>query len=65
MIFRDIGYLAERYAVKAVFDARCEKRLDAVLGFADAYSLATVAKITAEFGEGIPVLSNFIFFVLF
>ena len=50
--------LAERWATTGVVQAYCEKRLDAILGFADAYSLATVSKISAGFGEGVPVLTT-------
>lgn len=50
--------LAERYAATGVVRAFCERRLDAIFGFADAYSLATVSKISADFDEGIPVLTT-------
>jgi hypothetical protein len=50
--------LAERYAATGVVQAYCERRLDAIFGFADAYSLATVSKISASFDEGIPVLTT-------
>lgn len=50
--------LAERYAATGVVQAYCENRLDAILGFADAYSLATVSKISAEFRDGVPVLTT-------
>jgi hypothetical protein len=42
----------------SLLQAYCEKRLDAILGFADAYSLATVSKISAGFGDGVPVLTT-------
>jgi hypothetical protein len=54
----DDPILAEKWAVTAVVKAQCEGRLDAVIGFADAYSLATVAKISAGFGAGIPILTT-------
>lgn len=50
--------LAERFAATGVVQAYCENRLDAILGFADAYSLATVSKISAGFREGVPVLTT-------
>lgn len=50
--------LAERWATTGVVEAYCERRLDAILGFADSYSLATVAKISAGFGNGIPILTT-------
>ena len=50
--------LAERVSATGVVQAYCEKRLDAILGFADAYSLATVSKISAGFGDGVPVLTT-------
>uniref|UniRef100_A0A915DX20 Receptor ligand binding region domain-containing protein n=1 Tax=Ditylenchus dipsaci TaxID=166011 RepID=A0A915DX20_9BILA len=50
--------LAERYATKGVVQAYCEDRLDAILGFADAYSLATVSKISAGFRHGVPVITT-------
>ncbi|KAI6229014.1 Guanylate cyclase [Aphelenchoides fujianensis] len=56
--FWEDATLAERHAVNAVVRAHCEGRLDAVLGFADAYALATVAKVSAGFGEGIPVITT-------
>jgi hypothetical protein len=50
--------LAEKWSVNAVIRAECKGQLDAVFGFADAYSLATVAKISAGFGAGIPVVTT-------
>uniref|UniRef100_A0A1I8AYY9 Glucuronosyltransferase n=1 Tax=Meloidogyne hapla TaxID=6305 RepID=A0A1I8AYY9_MELHA len=50
--------LAERVSATGVVQAYCEKRLDAIFGFADAYSLATVSKISAGFGDGVPVLTT-------
>uniref|UniRef100_A0A914KGI9 guanylate cyclase n=1 Tax=Meloidogyne incognita TaxID=6306 RepID=A0A914KGI9_MELIC len=50
--------LAERVSATGVVQAYCNKRLDAIFGFADAYSLATVSKISAGFGEGVPVLTT-------
>lgn len=50
--------LAERWATTGVVEAYCERRLDAILGFADSYSLATVAKVSAGFGNGIPILTT-------
>lgn len=50
--------LAERYATLGVVTAYCSHRLDAILGFADSYSLATTSKITAAFGHGIPVITT-------
>lgn len=50
--------LAERWATTGVVEAYCERRLDAILGFADSYSLATVAKISAGFGNGVPILTT-------
>lgn len=44
--------LAERWSTNGVVKAWCERRLDAIFGFADSYSLATVAKISADFGNG-------------
>jgi hypothetical protein len=48
--------LAEKHAVNAVIKAQCEGKLDTVIGLADPYSLATIAKISAGFGNGIPVI---------
>lgn len=56
--FWEDATLAERHAVNAVVRAHCEGRLDAVLGFADAYALATVAKVSAGFAGGIPVVTT-------
>ncbi|CAG9538623.1 unnamed protein product [Cercopithifilaria johnstoni] len=50
--------LAERFATLGVVTAYCSHRLDAILGFADSYSLATTSKITAAFGQGIPVITT-------
>uniref|UniRef100_A0A915B3Z3 Guanylate cyclase n=1 Tax=Parascaris univalens TaxID=6257 RepID=A0A915B3Z3_PARUN len=50
--------LAERWATVGVVNAYCAGRLDAVLGFADSYSLATVAKVSAGFGNGVPVITT-------
>ncbi|VDK47114.1 unnamed protein product [Gongylonema pulchrum] len=50
--------LAERYATLGVVNAFCARRLDAILGFADSYSLATISKITAAFGYGVPVITT-------
>ncbi|KAK0422576.1 hypothetical protein QR680_007645 [Steinernema hermaphroditum] len=50
--------LAERYATTGVVQAYCEHRLDAIIGFADSYSLATVAKVSAGFGNGVPVMTT-------
>uniref|UniRef100_A0A1I8ALP6 ANF_receptor domain-containing protein n=1 Tax=Steinernema glaseri TaxID=37863 RepID=A0A1I8ALP6_9BILA len=50
--------LAERHATTGVVQAYCEHRLDAILGFADSYSLATVAKVSAGFGNGVPVMTT-------
>ncbi|CAD5206388.1 unnamed protein product [Bursaphelenchus okinawaensis] len=50
--------LAERHAATAVINAHCAGRLDAVIGFADEYSLATVAKISAGFNKGIPIITT-------
>lgn len=50
--------LAERFATVGVVNAYCSKQLDAVLGFADSYSLATVTKVTAGFGKGVPVITT-------
>ncbi|VDK44858.1 unnamed protein product [Anisakis simplex] len=50
--------LAERWATVGVVDAYCAGRLDAILGFADSYSLATVAKVSAGFGNGVPVITT-------
>jgi hypothetical protein len=51
--------LAERWATTGVVQAYCERRLDAIMGFADEYSLATVAKVSAGFGEGgVPVITT-------
>lgn len=48
----DEPMLAEKWAVNAVIKAQCKGELDAVVGLADPYSLATVAKISAGFGSG-------------
>ncbi|KAI6203554.1 Guanylate cyclase [Aphelenchoides besseyi] len=56
--FWEDATLAERHAVNAVVHAHCENRLDAVVGFADDYSCATTAKITAGFNKGIPVITT-------
>lgn len=50
--------LAERHSTFGVVQAYCENRLDTILGFADAYSLATVSKISAGFGDGVPVITT-------
>lgn len=50
--------LAERFATLGVVTAYCSHRLDAILGFADSYSLATTSKITAAFGHGVPVITT-------
>ena len=50
--------LAERWATTGVVQAYCERRLDAIFGFADSYSLATVAKVSAGFGHGVPVFTT-------
>uniref|UniRef100_A0AC34QWG4 Receptor ligand binding region domain-containing protein n=1 Tax=Panagrolaimus sp. JU765 TaxID=591449 RepID=A0AC34QWG4_9BILA len=50
--------LAERWATNGVVQAYCERRLDSIFGFADSYSLATVAKISAGFGHGVPVFTT-------
>lgn len=50
--------LAERYATVSIVDAYCNRHLDAILGFADSYSLATVSKISAGFGSGVPVVTT-------
>ncbi|MFH4981135.1 hypothetical protein AB6A40_007844 [Gnathostoma spinigerum] len=50
--------LAERWATVGVIDAYCRGQLDAILGFADSYSLATVTKVSAGFGAGVPVITT-------
>ena len=50
--------LAERHATVGVVQAYCEQRLDAILGFADSYGLATVTKITAGLNKGVPVITT-------
>uniref|UniRef100_A0A7E4W5D8 ANF_receptor domain-containing protein n=1 Tax=Panagrellus redivivus TaxID=6233 RepID=A0A7E4W5D8_PANRE len=50
--------LAERWSTYGVVEAYCQKRLDAIFGFADSYSLATVAKVSAGFGDGLPVFTT-------
>ncbi|KAI1722162.1 receptor-type guanylate cyclase gcy-28 [Ditylenchus destructor] len=50
--------LAERYATVGVVQAYCEHRLDAIFGFADSYSLATVSKVSAGFGHGVPIITT-------
>uniref|UniRef100_A0A0N5BWF8 ANF_receptor domain-containing protein n=1 Tax=Strongyloides papillosus TaxID=174720 RepID=A0A0N5BWF8_STREA len=55
--WQDIS-LAERYAVQGVVQAYTEKRLDVIFGFADFYSLATVAKVSPALGDGVPVLTT-------
>ncbi|VDN50134.1 unnamed protein product [Dracunculus medinensis] len=50
--------LAEMWSTVGVVNAYCAGRLDAILGFADSYSLATVAKVTAGFGNGVPVITT-------
>uniref|UniRef100_A0A0N4ZUD8 ANF_receptor domain-containing protein n=1 Tax=Parastrongyloides trichosuri TaxID=131310 RepID=A0A0N4ZUD8_PARTI len=55
--WQDIS-LAERYAVQGVVQAYTENRLDVIFGFADFYSLATVAKVTPALGDGVPVLTT-------
>ncbi|KAI6182296.1 Guanylate cyclase [Aphelenchoides bicaudatus] len=54
----DEPMLAEKWAVNAVIKAQCAGQLDAIIGFADPYSLATVAKISAAFGAGIPIITT-------
>lgn len=56
--FWEDSTLAERHAANAVIKAHCAGHLDAVLGLADEYSLATVAKISAGFNKGIPVITT-------
>ncbi|VBB33605.1 unnamed protein product, partial [Acanthocheilonema viteae] len=56
--FSENANLAERFATLGVVTAYCSNRLDAILGFADSYSLATTSKITAAFGHGIPVITT-------
>lgn len=56
--FWDNANLAERFATLGVVNAYCSGRLDAILGFADSYSLATISKITAAFGYGVPVITT-------
>ncbi|VDO44246.1 unnamed protein product [Haemonchus placei] len=50
--------LAERYATVGMVKAYCERRLDAILGFADSYGLATVTKVSAGLNGGVPVLTT-------
>ncbi|KAF8369247.1 hypothetical protein PRIPAC_87076, partial [Pristionchus pacificus] len=50
--------LAERWSTVGVVNAYCEKKLDMVLGFADSYGLATVTKVSAGFGNGVPVITT-------
>ncbi|KAK6024908.1 hypothetical protein OSTOST_09207 [Ostertagia ostertagi] len=50
--------LAERYATVGMVQAYCERRLDAILGFADSYGLATVTKVSAGLNGGVPVLTT-------
>ncbi|TKR95259.1 hypothetical protein L596_009450 [Steinernema carpocapsae] len=56
--FWEDSNLAERHSTTGVVQAYCEHRLDAILGFADSYSLATVAKVSAGFRNGIPVFTT-------
>ncbi|CCD73355.1 Receptor-type guanylate cyclase gcy-28 [Caenorhabditis elegans] len=56
-LYEDI-LLAERHATVGVIQAYCEHRLDAILGFADNYGLATVTKVTAGLNGGIPILTT-------
>ncbi|CAB3407870.1 unnamed protein product [Caenorhabditis bovis] len=56
-LYEDIS-LAERHATVGVIQAYCEHRLDAILGFADNYGLATVTKVTAGLNGGIPILTT-------
>ncbi|VDO14179.1 unnamed protein product [Brugia timori] len=56
--FSENANLAERFATLGVVTAYCSHRLDAILGFADSYSLATTSKITAAFGNGVPVITT-------
>uniref|UniRef100_A0A915PF61 Receptor ligand binding region domain-containing protein n=1 Tax=Setaria digitata TaxID=48799 RepID=A0A915PF61_9BILA len=56
--FAENANLAERFATLGVVTAYCSHRLDAILGFADSYSLATTSKITAAFGHGVPVITT-------
>uniref|UniRef100_A0AC35U3J9 ANF_receptor domain-containing protein n=1 Tax=Rhabditophanes sp. KR3021 TaxID=114890 RepID=A0AC35U3J9_9BILA len=46
------------FATLGVVQAYTEKRLDAILGFSDFYSLATVAKVTPALGKGVPVITT-------
>lgn len=50
--------LVERWAMNGVVAAYCAHRLDAILGITDNYALATVAKITAGWGAGVPVITT-------
>ncbi|PAV90190.1 hypothetical protein WR25_17240 isoform B [Diploscapter pachys] len=50
--------LAERWATIELFRAYYENRLDAIIGFADNYGLATVAKVSAGLRQGIPIITT-------
>uniref|UniRef100_A0AC34R5Y9 Receptor ligand binding region domain-containing protein n=1 Tax=Panagrolaimus sp. JU765 TaxID=591449 RepID=A0AC34R5Y9_9BILA len=56
--FWEDEHLAERWATNGVIQAYCEHRLDSIFGFADPYSLKTVAQISAGFGNGIPIFTT-------
>ncbi|CAD6186273.1 unnamed protein product [Caenorhabditis auriculariae] len=56
--FYDDMVLAERFSTVGVIQAYCEHRLDAILGFADNYGLATVTKVTAGLNGGVPILTT-------
>uniref|UniRef100_A0A914XAW0 Receptor ligand binding region domain-containing protein n=2 Tax=Plectus sambesii TaxID=2011161 RepID=A0A914XAW0_9BILA len=57
-LWEEDARMAEKWATMGVVRAYCQGKLDAVLGFADPYSLSTTAKISAGWGNGIPVITT-------
>lgn len=57
-LWEEDARMAEKWSTMGVVQAYCQGKLDAVLGFADPYSLSTTAKISAGWGNGIPVITT-------
>ncbi|CAJ0561079.1 unnamed protein product, partial [Mesorhabditis spiculigera] len=54
----DTSVQAEKVSALGMIRAYTENRLDAILGFADDYALANIAKISPILSEGIPVITT-------
>ncbi|VDD85777.1 unnamed protein product [Enterobius vermicularis] len=50
--------LTERHTAVAMIEAYRQDRLDLMLGLADSYSIATLSKIGAGLGKGIPLITT-------